>query len=82
MKLREIEKADIQAILDMRVSTKENHFSMQDLADIGITPESVSAWLDDSTKGWIFEVSGQPAGFAMGDSATAEVLVIPLYPEH
>ncbi len=81
MEFREIEKSDIQYILTIRVSTKENHFSMEDLADVGITPQSVSDWLDGSIKGWICEISDKPAGFAMGDSATGEVLVIAIYPE-
>ena len=47
MKLREIERADIKDILDIRVSTKENHFSMTDLAEVGVTPDSIAEWLED-----------------------------------
>ncbi|MCK5116224.1 MAG: hypothetical protein KAR44_06460 [Candidatus Aegiribacteria sp.] len=50
MKLREIEKADITDILDIRVSTKENHFSMTDLAEAGVTADSVAEWLEDSPR--------------------------------
>ena len=82
MNLREIEKNDIKDILNIRVSTKENHFSMDDLAKVGVTPESVSKWLDSSVKGWICEVSDRSVGFAMADSATAEVLVVACYPEY
>jgi ribosomal protein S18 acetylase RimI-like enzyme len=82
MNIREIEQSDIQDILDIRVATKENHFSMQDLADIGITSQSVSKWLDGSIKGWICEISNKPVGFAMGDGDTGEVLVIAIYPQY
>lgn len=82
MKLREIESTDIEDILDIRVSTKENHFSMTDLARVGVTPESIAEWLEGSVKGWLCEVSGKPAGFALADSSTAEVLVVACYPEH
>ena len=81
MLIREIEKSDIKDILDIRVSTKENHFSMTDLAEVGVTPESVAEWLDGSVKGWLCEISGQPVAFAMADSKTAEVLVIACYPK-
>ena len=81
MKLREITKADIDAILRIRVSTKENHFSMTDLAEVGVTRESVARWLDGSVKGWLCEVSGRPVGFCMADSSTAEVIVVACYPE-
>ena len=82
MKIREVEKSDIKEILNIRVSTKENHFSMDDLAEVGVTPQSVSEWLDGSIKGWICEISGKPVGFTLGDGATAEMLVIAIYPEY
>lgn len=82
MKLREIAKTDIKDILDIRVSTNENHFSMSDLAEVGVTPESIGEWLDNSVKGWVCEVSGKPVGFALADGKTAEVLVVACYPEY
>ena len=76
MVFREIDKSDIEDILSIRVSTKENHFSMTDLAEVGVTPEALAEWLDGSVKGWLCEVSGRPVGFALADSGTAEVLVV------
>jgi GNAT superfamily N-acetyltransferase len=81
MVIREIEKSDIKDILDIRISTKENHFSMTDLAEVGVTPESIAEWLDGSVKGWICEISGKPVGFALADSKSAEVLVVACYPK-
>lgn len=81
MLIRKIEKSDINDILDIRVSTKENHFSMTDLAEVGVTPKSVAEWLEGSIKGWLCEISGQSVAFAMADSQTAEVLVIACYPK-
>jgi GNAT superfamily N-acetyltransferase len=81
MLLREINKSDIKTILDIRVSTIENHFSMEDLAYVGVTPEAISEWIDGSVKGWICEIEGQPAGFTLADSETAEVLVVACYPK-
>ena len=81
MIFREIKKSDINDILNIRVSTRENHFNLEDLADVGITPQSVSNWLDSSIKGWICKISNKAVGFTMGDSVTGEVLVIAIYPE-
>ena len=81
MLIREINKSDIKDILDIRISTKENHFSLTDLAEVGVTPESIAEWLAGSVKGWLCEISGQPVGFVMADRKTAEVLVIACYPE-
>ena len=55
---------------------------MEDLANVGMTPQSVSEWLDGSIKGWVCEISNKPVGFAMGDSATGEILGIAIYPEN
>jgi len=82
MRLREIERTDIKDILDIRVSTIENHFSMTDLAEVGVTQESIAKWLEGSVKGWVCEISGEPAGFALADSKTAEVLVVACYPKY
>ena len=58
MRLREITRADIEDIIDIRVSTVENHFSRADLAEVGVTPEAIAEWLEGSVKGWLCEVSG------------------------
>ena len=79
--IREVKKEDIPAILDIRVSTKENPFSMADLAEVGVTPDAIAEWLDGSVKGWLCEVSGQPVGFGLADSEIAEILVVACYPE-
>lgn len=78
--IREIIQSDIQEILAVRTSTVENHFSLDELANIGITEKTVSDWLEGSIKGWVFEISGKIVGFAMGDSKTAEILVIAISP--
>ena len=81
MRIRKLEKTDIEDILDIRVSTKENHFSMEDLTKVGVTSEAIAEWLDGSVKGWVCEVSERPVAFAMADGKTAEVLVVACYPE-
>lgn len=82
MIIREITTSDIDEIITVRTSTIENPFSFTDLAEIGITKQSVSDWLDGSIKGWVCEISGQIVGFTMADSKTAELLVIAVYPEY
>ena len=82
MKIRALKKSDIEDILDIRVSTKENHFSMEDLANVGVTSEAIAEWLDGSVKGWVCEVSDRAVAFAMADGKIAEVLVVACYPEH
>ena len=82
MVIREIIKSDIDEVLAVRTSTIENSFSLNDLADIGITKQSVSDWLDGSVRGWLCEIPGKIVGFTMGDSITGEILVIAIHPEY
>ena len=55
--------------------------SVAELESIGITPESISAAIEGSHRGWLFEQDGIVGGFAMGDSANAEVTVMAMLPE-
>ncbi len=82
MKIREIYKSDIEEIFSVRTSTLENRFSLDDLADMGTMKQSVLNWLDGYVEDWVCEISGKRVGFTMGDSKTAEVLVIAIYPEY
>ncbi len=80
--IREIVEHDIPALFVVRPRTRENAMSVQELAAIGITPASMAAAIKGSHRGWLYEVSGQVGGFAMGDSAASELTVIAMLPDH
>ena len=82
MIIREIESADVPAIFAVRIQTLENAISLERLAELGITEESILAAIKDTHKGWLCEVDGEVCGFAMGDRAACEVTVIALLPSH
>lgn len=80
---REMHVDDLPAALAVRLSTVENAVTLVELErDYGITPESVAAAMRAQVKGWICEDSGTAVGFAMGDGATGEVLVVAVRPEY
>ena len=56
--------------------------SVKELANIGITPDSIKAAIEGSHRGWLFEEDGEVGGFAMGDSEKAELAVIAMLPIH
>ena len=72
---------DIAAIFRVRTSTRENRMSIKELADLGITPESVSQALKVKTKGWVCEEAGKILGFTVGDGDSGEMLVVAVLPE-
>jgi ribosomal protein S18 acetylase RimI-like enzyme len=82
MKFREVTVADVPALFDVRPKTRENALTLEDLRRLGITPQSVTASLSQSTRGWLCEVDGRVVAFSMADCATTEFLVIAVLPEH
>ncbi|KUG06848.1 GNAT family N-acetyltransferase [Solirubrum puertoriconensis] len=65
MLLRSATPADVPAMFDIRCSVRENHQSREELAALGVTPESVAAMLEGDGPGWVVEVDGKPVAFAM-----------------
>lgn len=56
--------------------------SLEELASIGVAPDSIAAAIQGSHRGWLFEEEGEVGGFAMGDSAASELTVMAMLPEY
>ena len=82
MQYREITKNDISALFSIRIATRENTLSIEELAQYGITPKSIAAALLEDVKGWLYETEDKIVGFAMGNKTTGEMLVIALLPNY
>jgi len=82
MHLREITDSDIPALFAVRVATRENALSREQLAMMGISEESVAAMLNTTHRGWLCECDGGVVGFAMGNRATGEMWVIAVLPAY
>lgn len=67
--IRDARAADIPAIFDVRTSVRENHISVEQMATMGITPETIGQALRDEPCIWVAEQDGQIVGFSMGDVA-------------
>src|SRR5215468_10327861 len=81
MQYREIKAPDIPALFYVRTRTRENRYTLEELARLGITEESVAERLSTSYKGWLCTQNGAVAGFCMADRATGELWVIAVLPE-
>lgn len=82
MKFREVTAADVPALFYVRPRTRENALTLEELQRLGITPQSVTEILDQTTKGWLCDDSGRAVAFSMADCATGEFLVIAVLPEY
>jgi len=73
--------ADINAIFDIRTSVQENHLSHDQLAEMGITPETIRQAILETPCAWVAEVDGVPVGFSMVDVKDGCVFAAFVLPE-
>ena len=74
--VRRAVERDVPALFRIRTAVRENHLSMEQLAERGITHESVAALIEDGEGVWVAEVSGEPAAFAMALSADRSIFAM------
>jgi len=78
---RKMRASDLPAVFELRVSTRENAVTMEELEhDYGITPASLAEAMAADVKGWLCEEQGLVVGFAMGDRSNGEVQVVAVRP--
>jgi len=82
MNFREITEQDLPAVFEVRVATREHAYSMDELAELGITPESVAEMMKKDHWGYLCEMDERIVGFAMGDRSTGEMWVIAILPDY
>ena len=73
---------DIDALLVIRTSVVQNHLSVEQMAELGITPQLLADSMREAPCAWIAEVDGQPVAFAMVDLAEGEVFAMFVLPSH
>lgn len=74
--------SDIPDVFRVRISVEENHLSVEQLAQMGITEQAVSDMLVASPCAWVAVADGQVVGFSMIDIEEASLFaafVLPAY---
>jgi ribosomal protein S18 acetylase RimI-like enzyme len=79
---REMEARDVARCIWVRTQTRENRWSLEALAKVGVTTESVTQRLATTHKGWVCEQDGHIIGFSMSDRSTGEFWVVAVLPEY
>ena len=80
--IRAMTTADMDAIFHVRTSVVENHLSEEQLAEIGITRESVASMLErGEAGGWCAMSEGRVVGFSLATSETREVNALFVLPD-
>lgn len=79
--LRDATLADIETIFAIRTSVEENHLSREEMAEMGITPQTIAEIIAESPCIWLAEVEGEPAGFAMAIAEEASLFAMFVLPQ-
>lgn len=80
--IRRIEHQDVPALFVVRVATRENVLSLDQLASLGITEATIHEAIEGSHAGWLYEDQGRVVAFAMGDYEGKELTVIAVLPDY
>lgn len=80
MNIREAKLGDIETLFNIRTSVIENHQSREDLASLGITPETVAQILQTDYRAWIAEIDEQPIAFSMANATEKTIFAMFVLP--
>ena len=80
--IRTATQDDVNTLFAIRTSVVQNHLSVEQMADLVITPKALADSIRAAPCVWIAEVDGQPAGFSMVDLAGGEVFAMFVLPTH
>lgn len=74
---------DTPACVILRGKTRENAFSVERLAEAGVTPEGWQAAIaDGSLPGHVATVGDEIVGYCFGERETGEIVVLALLPDY
>ncbi|NEQ95226.1 MAG: GNAT family N-acetyltransferase [Cyanothece sp. SIO2G6] len=74
MNIRIAQQDDIETLFEIRTSVIENYQSREEIAELGITPDSVAHMLKTDCCAWIAEIDDQPIGFSIANATEATIL--------
>lgn len=81
--IREARAGDMAAITRVRTSVIENHLSLTQMAERGITPEGIAADIEAGHLGaWVAEDGGEIVAFAMADRRDGGLFALFTAPGH
>ncbi|HFK7186084.1 TPA: GNAT family N-acetyltransferase [Serratia odorifera] len=76
MKIRIATSGDVADMFRIRIGVHENKMTMAELAEYGITPESLPTMLSGDGQGWVAEQDGKVVAFAMADAGDATIFAL------
>ena len=82
MKIRLAQLNDIETLFEIRTSVPENYQSREEIAKLGITPDSVATMLQTDCRAWIAEIDGNDIGFSIANATEKTIFGVFVRPEY
>ena len=76
MLIRIAQPQDIETLFELRTSVTENYQSREEIAELGITPDSVAKMLQTDCCAWIAELDQQAIGFSIANKTEQTIFGI------
>ena len=80
MLIRTAQHQDIETLFEIRTSVRENYQSREEIAELGITPDSVVKMLQTDCNAWIAELENQSIGFSIANKTEKTIFGIFVLP--
>lgn len=73
--------ADIPSLFKVRTRVRENHLSMEALAQLNITPKTLPSLLEGAGRGWVVELGGEVVAFSMANATEKTLFALFVLPD-
>ncbi|MDJ0694441.1 GNAT family N-acetyltransferase [Mastigocoleus sp. MO_188.B34] len=74
MNIRKAQIEDVETMFEIRTSVTENHQSREEIAELGITPETVTQMLQTDCCAWVADIDDKPIGFSIANATEKTIL--------
>lgn len=78
--IRVAQRDDIDTIFEIRTSVVENYQSREEIAELGITPESVVKMLETDCCAWVAVMDDRPIGFSIANATEKTIFGVFVLP--
>ena len=82
MNLRQATANDVPVMFEIRTSGRENHMTLEELAEDGITLDSVVESLSGPNRGWLVSCDDRVVGFSLADDENRVIWAVFVLPEY
>ena len=82
IRIRPAVATDVETLFEIRCSVRENHQSREELAELGITPATVTEMIEGGDFSCLIaKIENQPVGFAMAEYKAGYLFALFVRPE-